>query len=274
MAIKDILVHLDNSPQCAARQDVAIGLARDFDAHLTGLYVMPSLMIGVFAEVQIPEEIIVQQQEEARAAAAAVESEFKNAAARAACPAEWRCVEGDAIDQINGHARYTDLVVLGQAEQSGILSPGAELADQVVLGAARPVLFIPYIGPGKTLGKRILVAWNGSREAVRAINDALPLLQHAEAVHVLAINPSSAEGDIPTADISLHLARHSVKAEASQVMAKDIEVGDALLSRAADLGIDLIVMGAYGHTRLRETILGGVTRRLLRHMTTSVLMSH
>jgi nucleotide-binding universal stress UspA family protein len=120
----------------------------------------------------------------------------------------------------------------------------------------------------------VLVAWNGSREAARAAHDALPLLQQADQVHVLAINPGADAGDIPTAEISQHLARHNVRVEASQLVAKDLDVGDVLLSRAADLGSDLIVMGAYGHTRLRETILGGATKHLLAHMTVPVLMSH
>ena len=119
-----------------------------------------------------------------------------------------------------------------------------------------------------------MIAWNGSQEAVRAINDALPILQQAEKVSVVAVNPPSSEGDIPTAGICAHLARHNINTEGDQVFAKDISVGDILLSRAPDQGIDLLVMGAYGHTRLREAILGGVTKHMLEHMTIPVLMSH
>jgi nucleotide-binding universal stress UspA family protein len=136
---------------------------------------------------------------------------------------------------------------------------------------------VPYIGGSDIIGRRALVAWNASREAARALNDAIPLLEDAENVTVLSVNPKRGirgEGDLPAADIALHLARHGMKAEASYVVAEDIGVGDALLSRAADLGSDLIVMGGYGHSRLREIVLGGATRTVLRHMTVPVLLSH
>lgn len=273
MALKDILLHLDSGKTTPLRLDAAIDLARGFDAHLTGLYVLPRLFIPAYAEIPIPEEIIAAQQAEAQATAAKIEQEFKASTGRAGCSAEWRCVEGDPIDQVNLHARYTDLVVLGQAEEDRFLSLEAALNDEVLMGAARPVLFIPYIGAKGMIGKRVLIAWKDSREAVRAVNDALPLLKRAEAVEVLSVNPPEAEGDIPNSDICLHLARHGVNAIANKIIAKDIEVGALLLSRAADQAIDLIVMGAYGHTRMRETILGGVTRHLLGHMTVPVLMS-
>jgi nucleotide-binding universal stress UspA family protein len=127
------------------------------------------------------------------------------------------------------------------------------------------------------MGRNVLVAWNGSREATRAVNDALPILERAEKVTVLAVNPRKGggdHGDIPSADIALHLARHGVKAEASQTVSNELEVGDTILSRLADFGSDLVVMGAYGHSRMRELLMGGVTRELLQHMTVPVLLSH
>lgn len=274
MALKDILVHIDNSKSNAGRLDAAVQLACDHDAHLTGLYIIPHYSIPTYAEVQIPADILKMQEKEAEEVAEKAHGSFLKAVDKAGCAAEWRCVKGYTDRLINAHARYTDIVVLGQAEESGLMSEHAEVDDHVVLAAARPVLFIPYIGVKGAIGKRIMVAWNGSRESVRVVNDALPLLQKADNVDVVVVNPSSHEGDIPTADICLHLARHGVKAQGGTAVAKDIDVGDVLLSRAADEGIDLIVMGAYGHSRLRETILGGVTRHLLEHMTVPVLMSH
>jgi nucleotide-binding universal stress UspA family protein len=138
----------------------------------------------------------------------------------------------------------------------------------------RPVLVVPRYGTFPTIGERVLVAWNGAREAVRAVNDALPLLQRAQLVTVLSIDPSDADHRIPSADITLHLARHGVTAVAAQTRGTDLLVADILLSYAADLGADLIVSGAYGHTRLRELVLGGMTRHLLQTMTVPVLMSH
>jgi nucleotide-binding universal stress UspA family protein len=137
------------------------------------------------------------------------------------------------------------------------------------------VLVVPRYGTFDTVGERVLVAWNGSREATRAVHDALPILKLATKVTVLSIDPERDTGDrIPSADIALHLARHGVAAEGTSTVGLDISVGDLLLSRAADLGADLIVMGAYGHSRMRELVLGGATRHILQHMTVPVLMSH
>jgi nucleotide-binding universal stress UspA family protein len=274
MTLKHILLHLDAADSCTARVEAAIGLASRHGAHVTGLYVLPDIVYPAYVSVHIPADILRAQQQRLRDEAEKTGTVFQETLARAGVAGEWRCVEGFAERQIRLHARYSDLVVIGQTEENPVFPAYAELPDQVVLGAARPVLLIPYIGFKEPPGKRILVAWNGSREAVRAVHDALPILQQAERVEVLAVNPPAAEGDIPTADICLHLARHDVRAEASQTMTQDIDVGDILLARVSDHDIDLLVVGAYGHSRLRESVLGGVTRYLLEHMTVPVLMSH
>ncbi len=199
---------------------------------------------------------------------------FEADAARAGVAAEWRALEGDVAATLNEQGRYADLVVVGQSNPEDEDDMSAGVADRLVLELGRPVLIIPYIGTHDTVGKRVLVAWNAKREAVRAINDALPILERAERVDVMVINPSGEEGDLPAADISLHLARHGVKAEAQSIAADDIDAGNLLLSRAADADADLIVMGAYGHSRFRETVLGGVTRHMMKHMTVPILMSH
>ncbi len=274
MALKDILVHVDDGKANRMRLELATNLARQHDAHLTGLYVIPQFFIPSYAEIHIPASVIEAHEAEVKALAAKAENEFRQLADDAGRPAEWRCVRGYADQALIDYARCTDLIVLGQAEDTGFFSSEMELDDHVLLGAARPVLAVPYIGVQGTVGKRVLVAWNNSRESVRAVNDALPILQRAEKVTVMAVNPPKADGDIPTADICLHLARHGVKAEASQTVAEDVTVSDVLLSRVADEGYDLLVLGAYGHTRLRQTVFGGVTRHILSHMTVPVLMSH
>jgi nucleotide-binding universal stress UspA family protein len=151
------------------------------------------------------------------------------------------------------------------------------LPEQVILGCGRPALVIPYIGPPATLGERVVVAWDASREAARAVNDALPLLERAKTVSVVTINPRQqpfGHGEEPGADIGLHLARHDVKIEVERVVSRDIDVANTILSQVANEGADLLVMGAYGHSRLREYVLGGVTRTILAEMTVPVLMSH
>ena len=274
MSIKDILVHVDIDSGNKNRLQTAAELARVCESHLTGLYIIPNLIIPMYAEVQIPADVIEMQENAAKERSEQAETEFKTITEQVGCQAQWHCVRGYAERQLLLYARYTDLVIMGQAEETGFMSSQSDLDDQLVLGAGRPVMMIPYIGVKSTLGKNVMVAWNGSRESVRAVHDALPILQSADQVDVVAVNPGAGEGDIPTADICLHLARHGVKAQASQTVAKDLEVGDVLLSRAADRGIDLIVMGAYGHSRLRETVLGGATRHLLEHMTVPVMLSH
>ncbi len=274
MALKDILVHVDNGKANQARVGAALQLARQHGAHLTGLFVVPEFFIPTYAEVQIPAEVFEAQDKAAQEEAGQAEAAFRDLVKPSSVAFEWHSIKGYPDRELIARSAFTDLVVISQAERRSRFGEGNELEDLVLLGAARPILLIPYIGAPAVIGKRVLVAWNNSRESVRAVNDAMPLLQQADKVTVLAVNPPAGSGDIPTADICKHLARHGVKAEASQTVAKDIEVADVLLSRASDDNIDLLVLGAYGHTRLWETVLGGVSRDVLAHMTVPVLMAH
>ena len=169
--------------------------------------------------------------------------------------------------------------VLGQpnAADPGETTRGNDIIVTALMSSGRPVLAVPFAGTFPTIGERVLVAWNASREATRAVNDALPILENAKSVTVLAINPRHGirgHGDVPSADIALHLARHGVKAEAAHTVAGEIPDAEALLSYAADLSADLIVAGGYGHSRARELVFGGVTRTLLREMTVPIFFSH
>lgn len=277
MSYRDILVHVDDTKACAARLDVAVGLAERFEAHLTGIYVDAGLAIPAMADVQISPALLEGLEEEHRRRCAQAMKGFESRLARSQVAREWRLAEGELVSTLTRHARYADLLVMGQdSPDEGAIVLGG-LPDAVTLACGRPVLIVPYIGATRAPGSRIVVAWNGSREAARAVNDALPLLRGADAVEVLSINPAEGEerdADLPGADISLHLARHGVEAEARQSVASDVDVGDMLLSHISDYGADLVVMGAYGHARLREVVLGGATRQLLKHMTVPVLMSH
>lgn len=278
MALKDLLVYVDDSKANAARIDTAVRLAEEHDAHLTGLYVAPDQsMMTLYTEAHIPGEILEAQRQAAVERAGEAKKVFEAAAGKAGLSSEWRFVEGDFVRTLSLHARYADLLIIGQSDPSDDWSVTRGALEQVLLDVGRPVLVIPYIGAPKVPGENVVVAWNASREAMRAIHDAMPLLERAKTVRVLSINPPrgpSGEGEAPGADISHHLARHNVKAEAVHVEAEDIAVGEVLLSRAADQQADLIVMGAYGHSRYRELILGGATRSLLEAMTIPVLMSH
>lgn len=275
--LKDLLVHIDRSKRCGERLKVAIQLARAHDAHLTGAYAIQRSRIPSYLEVQVPKEI----QEKAAAMrleeAAAARKTFENACRAGGVACEWRQVEGPEVEILNLNARYADFAVVNQRDPDDDVFDTGEMPDRFILAAGRPVLLVPYAGTFPEVGRTVMVAWDASRLATRAVNDALPLLRKAAKVHLLAINPvggREGHGEIPCADIARHLARHGVKAEASSLHVDDLDVGDALLSRTADFSADLIVMGAYGHARLRELVMGGVTRDLLLHMTVPVFMSH
>jgi len=277
MTYQDILVHIDDSESMPGRLSVAVELAERFGAHLTGVYVDPGLALPTLVDVPISPSLVDALEHEQQERRKRAEKQFKDSVAQSTLGTEWRLAQGELASTLSRHARYTDLVVLGQegtGDQKVVLGG---LPDTVVLTCGRPALVVPYIGASTPPGKHVIVAWNGSREAARAVNDALPLLTAAEKVDVMCVNPGRGEedeADLPGADVCLHLARHGVKAEAQELVASDLEVGDLLLSRAADHGADLIVMGAYGHARWREVVLGGVTRQLLSQMTIPVFMSH
>ncbi len=273
MAIKDLMVHIDSSQAVEKRLATAIDMAQTHDAYLTGLYVIPNTDFPAFLEVPSAYEAVRKVREYRELEA---QADFEDATRRAGIRSEWRCVEGELTEKLGESARYSDVVILGQHNPDEHDS-NQGLADRLVLEVGRPCLVIPYIGAQERLGRRVLVAWNARREAVRAVHDALPILQAADRVVVLAVNPfygEAGEGDIPSADIYHHLARHGVKAEAETTVAKDIDVGSLLLSHAANMGADMIVMGAYGHSRLREMVLGGVSREMFQSMTVPVFMSH
>ena len=286
MSFKDILVHLDEGPRSATRVNVAVDLARREKAHLTGIFVIDIPGSDLFYGAGMPfasgggmDQMVNSLRADISARAEIIGAEFHEILRREGLEGELRVVEGDTIALLALHARYADLTVLAQPNaEEAFKGPTADaVLVNVMLSSGRPVLAVPYAGRFDRVGERVLVAWNASRESTRAVNDALPILRAAKSVVVLAVNPKrgiEGHGDVPAADIALHLARHGVKAEAAHTIAKDISEGDALLSYAADLGVDLIVTGGYGHSRAREMVFGGVTRTLLQEMTVPMLLSH
>jgi nucleotide-binding universal stress UspA family protein len=285
MDIKDILVQIDSSNGNEARLNLAIELARRHGANLIGLCVfdiglLPSAGFRIFD----PEDCltILQFQEQLRddglAIAAKLEEDFNERLRREAIRGEWRLVEGEAVTIVGLHARYVDLAVLGQQDPDDTRVSGwTTVLEVALLTSGRPILVVPYAGNLSDVGRRVLIGWDGGREAARAVHDALPLLSKAEVVTVLAIDPRYGNDDYgnePGADISRHLARHGVPVTAKKTSSEGLDAADILLNYASDLGCDLIVIGGYGHSRMREIVLGGVTRGLLQHATVPVLMSH
>lgn len=274
MAFKDILVHVDNSARCRARLEVAALLARAQDGHVIALNVRTRPVLPPFLTSQFGPEIEKVRNVFNAEAAQEARAFFDQLKPHYGVTAEWRDVDGTLAENVGLHARYADVTVIGQSEED---DGDPALPGALVLAVGRPVLVVPYAGSFSTIGQRVIVAWNGSREATRAVHDALPVLRGAKLVHVIAVNPTggmAGHGDVPGADICLHLSRHGVNAVCEHIKSDDLNVGEMLLSRAADEAADLIVMGAYGRSRLRELVLGGATRHILRHMTVPVLLSH
>ncbi|BAE51398.1 universal stress protein [Paramagnetospirillum magneticum] len=180
---------------------------------------------------------------------------------------EWRPISG--VKQLALHARYADLTIVGQAA-----SGSSDHVTETVMSVGRPLLAVPRHGRFPSVGRRVLVAWNQSREATRAVFDALPLLAGASSVTVMTMDAEDGDGRVAGADIGLTLARHGIKVDILRSTSGDIDAGNALLSRAAEQGADLLIMGAFGHSPLREKVLGGATRHILDHMTVPVLLSH
>ena len=273
MAIKNILIQLVPFVQEDALIELAAGLARAHEATLTGLCVVPVAQIPGFVRAYVNEDMMTQQRRQSDKAVAAAKNALLSAAEAQGVATEWVQADGDPRAIAIRHARHADLIMVSQSEPGKRSANGYDLAEELVLASGRPVLAVPYVGNYPKAGKLVMVAWNGTREATRAVHDALPILEKAKRVIVFSVNPKEAE-HISGAEIAQHLTRHGVKAEAHHTVAPDLEVGDALLSSLSDYGADMLVMGAYGHSRLREFALGGATRHLLGHMTAPVLMSH
>jgi nucleotide-binding universal stress UspA family protein len=230
-----------------------------------------------YADAQIPLEVFEAQRAAFASGAAAAQRTFGDITGKSDISPEWRCVEDRRIDALILHGHYTDLLVVGQADPSDPECVSQGLADHLALASGRPVLVIPAGGVSGIIGENVMVAWNAKREAVRAISDAMPLLESAKRVSVVTINSESDDPEnagIPAADIGLHLARHGIETLTKSLYGAPAAIGELLLDAARDESADLLVMGAYGHARLREILLGGVTAHVLAHATIATLLAH
>jgi len=275
--IKDLIVNLAVGESRGDPGAYAVSIAEAFGAHVAAIAfahdpVVPATLMG-----GVPADFIESQREEAEGAASVAIARFEEAARRAGVSAESRLLAAtiaEASDQFGRMARRFDLAVVGQAEPEKA-SPEELIAETTLFESGRPVLLVPYIQKnGFKLGK-VLVCWDGSRSAARAAGDAAPFLARAEEIEIVIVAGERGKSDeIPGADIGQHLARHDLKVDVKRIVATDSDVANTILSYVADSAADLIVMGGYGHSRLREFILGGVTRGILEAMTVPTLMSH
>jgi len=275
--IKDILVNLNVTKEGGPVGNYAVSVAAALDAHLTGIAFVYDPIVPVSGTGYIPAEVIESQQADNEAAAKAAIKKFSEVANRTGISAEPLTISASlagAGDQFARMARRFDLAIVGQAQ------PEASTLEEIIgettlFDSGRPMIMVPYIQKAPLKLDNVMVCWDGSRPAARAISDAMPLLVKSGRVEVVIVtNERGKQDEIEGADMGQHLARHGVKVDVHRISAGDIDVADALLSHAADSGADFMVMGGYGHSRLREFVLGGVTHSIFRSMTVPALMSH
>jgi nucleotide-binding universal stress UspA family protein len=275
--IKDIVVNLSVTKGGGPAGDYAVSLASAFGANLTGVAFVYDPIVPVSATGYIPAEIIERQQADNEGFAKTALERFGAATKRAGVSAEPLTIStslAGAGEHFSRIARRFDLAVLGQAEPDSS-SIDDIIAETTLFESGRPIIIVPYIQKGPLKLDKAMVCWDGSRPAARAIGDAMPLLAKAGKVEIVSITDEPGKQDtIEGVDMGRHLARHGLKVEVERIPRGDVDVADALLSHAADSGADVMIMGGYGHSRLRQFLLGGVTRSTLRSMTVPVLMAH
>ena len=279
MTIKDILAHVDDSAAARARFDFALGLARTLGARVTTLYLIPEpFMSG--ASRHAPAEIVQEHVALAEEAADKALAAFPVEAGRQGVPLRI-LKESGPLDRLPTllarDARNSDLVVVGQPDPRTGSGDAALLVEAAFMETGRPALMIPHGGAGAGPLRRVLVAWNASREASRAVHDALPLLLAAEEVVVLVVDPDDigiALGRKPGSGLLQYLELHGATARLKSVESGRRSAGEVIMAEAAAEKADLLVMGGYGHSKLREALLGGATRTLLAEAALPVLISH
>jgi nucleotide-binding universal stress UspA family protein len=281
MPYQTILIHCNDKRRINRLLRACETLAGGLQAHLIGLSVVPPSFVIPAGMPGAPDTIVVDEHCKAyRRDVPEMKAAFENAAHGQGLVAQWRELEAGALGVANRlmpSARTSDLVIASQTDPQWPGTLGLDMADRLAMESGRPVLIIPNTGEQRHIADTVLVAWNGRREAARAAFDALPILQRAKEVRVIWINPQSeadTAGETQAGDICAALARHGVNCRAAEEVRPRAGIGEALLACAEDVGADLLVMGCYGHTRLREFVLGGASRHVLAHMTIPVLMSH
>jgi len=276
MPIKTILVHLADDPKHQARIETAVKLAERFDAHLIGLYTeepahMPDAIAGRGAALGY----LAEETKISNATAGNIEQEFADYCKANQTSAECFCEVGPHLDLLVKYAPFADLVVISQShEQTFEDKLRLHLPDHLPMMAGSPVLVVPYEQAVDRIGRRILIAWKPTPESGRAVGYAIPFLKVAEKVTILTIDPPD-HTDAPGTAIATRLARHEIEVETRSNLASNHQsVGQIICQTAIDLDCDLIVMGAYGRSRLRELFLGGTTHYTLAHTKVPLLMSH
>jgi len=276
--IKDVIVHLEHQIARDPARDFAITIAETFDAHVAGVAFAYTPDFPGYVMLETPPDILAQMIAESEKVALAAIERFDAAAKRSLISAEHRLLKAigaSAPVVLSRLARRFDLSVFMQSEPNGV--DNDDMIEASLFDSGRPLIVVPYIQKEGLKLDHVVCCWDGSRAAARAINDGLPLLAKATTVDLLIVvneKTNSPRNEIRGAEMAKHLARHDAKVQIVTIPAADIDLTNAILSYVADISGSLIVMGGYGHPKLREVILGGVTRDMLKSMTVPVLMSH
>ena len=270
MSLKNLMVHLDQGERTQARLELAVWLARRHQARLVGVFGQRAKPRQVGVVASWPSQDYVEARNASKAA-------FEKAAAGLAS-AEWHDINRGSDVEVLRHftdrARHTDMVVLGQHDHRVTAHVPEDFAREVIIGCGRPVLMVPYAGNFTEVGKHVLIAWNDSREAAHALNDALPLIEDCDEAMVLSFATRREDGDASCAEVERHLATHGIKARTEVLLVQDFDIMDMLLNRITDRGADMLVMGAHGQIGFPYLSRGAGTRYILQHMTVPVLMSN
>jgi nucleotide-binding universal stress UspA family protein len=281
MSYKTIVVHCDDSTAGENRLKFAMRLARRHDAHLVGVGTLERIARPSYVESPDIVELVRLYEQRRSDRQKALTDAFAKATRASGLRVEWRLEEGDPSGVLATAMRYADLGVLGQYQPDGPLpEEWRSLPETVAMTSGRPVVVVPYIGAPQRDQQNVMLAWNASHQATRAARDALPILQGAAKVTVLVVDGSvrgvarEPHGQEPGADVAAWLARHDVKVEVVRDSSAEVDVGSVILSRVSDFDIDMVVMGVYGHSRLRELVLGGASRSMLQQMTVPALIAH
>ena len=278
MAFKEVIVQAGSGAADAARMSLAADLAHRSGGSLTGVLVTPPPITAYLGGLEGASlsglslaELAEQQTAEFQKDAAKTQAALAAAAKASGLTPAFRTLSGDSRAEMIRLARQADLVVLPSPDDSG--SGNESAPEEIAMTCGGPCLFVHAAWSTRPIGKRILVAWNGSRESARALKDALPMLHEAEHIDVLVIDKDDATHDVETT-LPAYLAKHGLTAQVHRVSSVDNPVGDVMLRQAGRLDSDLIVMGLYGHARMQEMVLGGASRHILRHARMPLLVSH
>lgn len=277
MALKDILTLVDLAgSQTAAKYALEVG--RQNDAHVTGLAIAFEPVIPAFAGAPMPADYLEAAHEQAVNAAKDAQKQFEELARLAAAKSESRVEEvltGGPLGGVLQHCRTTDLVVVGQSNPDSPEPMRELLIETVLFESGVPVLLVPYIGAPDFNPNNVVIAWDGSLTATRAVHAAIPLLHKSDKITVLLVEKKGGDASVqPGADIATYLARHGLDVTIQTITNPQASIADTLLNHVSDNGNDLVVMGGYGHSRMREFLFGGATKEILSAMTVPVLMAH